>query len=787
MKRMRVALHGAVQGVGFRPFVYRLARTLGLAGWVSNSSAGVLIDVEGEEGKLEQLLLRLTQDRPPRSFIQSMEHTYLDPLGMTGFVIRESDVGGAPTALVLPDIATCPECIAELFDPLNRRYRYPFINCTHCGPRFSIVTALPYDRPNTSMAGFDLCPACRAEYEYPEDRRFHAQPIACPTCGPHLALLAPDGRRTAERDEALLQAAGLLRTGGVLALKGIGGFQLLADARNGRAINELRRRKRREEKPFALMMPSIADVRAECNVSPLEERLLLSAEAPIVLLDRMSPAGIVAPDVAPGNPTLGVMLPCSPLHHLLMRECGFPVVATSGNLSDEPMCTGEEEALERLHGIADLFLVHDRPIVRHVDDSIARVMAGREMILRRARGYAPLPLSLHVPAERTVLATGAHLKNTVGLLVGGNAFLSQHIGDLATAPAHAAFQAAVADLQNLYGRGEEVLCDLHPDYVSSAFARSSGLPLTAVQHHHAHVLACMLENELEGPVLGVSWDGTGMGTDGTVWGGEFLIATGAEFQRAATFRAFRLPGGDRAVREPRRAALGLLYEMRGEGGFDLPQVSGEGGFPEGDLRVLKTMLRSGLNSPLTSSVGRLFDGAASLLGIRHASSYEGQAAMELECEAARSAGVEGMDLPIHKVVLPWFDTENQVHEVQLETVLTIDWAPLFDRILALITNGSRRSDIAFLFHSSLAATVVAIAREVGLEQVVLSGGCFQNRLLTELTIKGLQKNGNRVYWHQRVPPNDGGIALGQLYAAAMKGRPAESIGTEPQGRERGST
>jgi hydrogenase maturation protein HypF len=787
MKRMRVALRGAVQGVGFRPFVYRLARSLGLAGWVSNSNAGVLIDVEGEEGELEQLLLRLTHDRPPLSFIQSMEHTVLDPLGMKGFVIRESDVSGTPTALVLPDIATCPECVAELFDPLNRRYRYPFINCTHCGPRFSIVTALPYDRPNTSMAGFDLCPACRAEYEDPEDRRFHAQPIACPSCGPRLTLLAPDGRRAAEREGALLQAAGLLRTGGILALKGIGGFQLLTDARNAGAVNELRRRKRREEKPFAVMMPSLADVHVECTVSPLEERLLLSAEAPIVLLDRRSPPGIVGAAVAPGNPTVGVMLPYSPLHHLLMRECGFPVVATSGNLSDEPMCTGEDEALERLHGIADLFLVHDRPIVRHVDDSIARAMAGREMILRRARGYAPLPLSLHLPAERTVLAAGAHLKNTVGLLVGGNAFLSQHIGDLSTAPAHAAFHAAAADLQNLYGRGEEVLCDLHPDYVSSAFARSSGLPLTPVQHHHAHVLACMMENELEGPVLGISWDGTGMGTDGTVWGGEFLVATGAEFQRTATFRSFRLPGGETAIREPRRAALGIMYEMRGEEAFDVPPVSTEGGFPEEDLRILKTMLRSGLNSPLTSSVGRLFDAAASLLGMRHTSSYEGQAAMELEAEAARSRCVEEIDLPIHKVTSPRFDAENQVHQIQLETVLTIDWAPLFDRMLASMADGSRRSDIALLFHSSLAACVVAVAREVGLDRVVLSGGCFQNRLLTELTIKGLQKNGNRVYWHQRVPPNDGGIALGQLYAAAMRGRPAESIGTEAQGRVRGST
>lgn len=772
MKRMRVVLRGAVQGVGFRPFVYRLARSLGLTGWVSNSSAGVIVDVEGGDDMLEQFLLRVTQERPPRSFIQSLEHAYLDPVGMTGFVIRESDGSGEPSALMLPDIAPCPECLAEMLDPLNRRYRYPFINCTHCGPRFSIITALPYDRPATSMASFALCAACRAEYDNPDDRRFHAQPIACPSCGPHLTLLAPRGNLVAEREEALMQAVEVLRTGGILALRGIGGFQLLTDARNGAAIDTLRRRKRREGKPFAVMMGSMEDVRSECVVGPQEERLLCSPEAPIVLLDRQPAGGAVHPDVAPGHPGLGVMLPSSPLHHLLMQECRFAVVATSGNISDEPICTRNDEALTRLQGIADMFLVHNRPIVRHVDDSIVRMMAGREMMLRRARGYAPLPVMLQVPVNRIILAAGAHMKNTVGLLSGGNAFLSQHIGDLETAPAQAAFHSAIADLQTIYGPGEEVLCDLHPDYVSSVFARSTGLPVTAVQHHHAHVLACMMENELEGPVLGVSWDGTGLGTDGTIWGGEFLVASGAEFQRVATFRSFRLPGGEKAVKEPRRTALGILYEMWGEESPGRYADLTEKGFDETDGKVLRTMLRSGLNSPRTTSVGRLFDGAASLLGIRHRSSYEGQAAMELEFAASQSKGVAGLDLPINEVPIQLMKRENRVEEKTGSTLLVIDWKVLFEELCGYDVRGLTVPDAAFLVHSTLVSSILTIARRLGLERVVLSGGCFQNRLLTEMTIDGLRKNGKKVYWHQRIPPNDGGIALGQLYAAAMRDRPA---------------
>jgi hydrogenase maturation protein HypF len=771
MKRMRVVLRGAVQGVGFRPFVYKLAGRLGLNGWVSNTGAGVVIEVEGEEGLLQDFLLRLEEERPARSFIQSLEHSMLDPAGARGFTIRESAAGGVPSALVLPDIATCPDCVAELFDPQNRRYRYPFINCTHCGPRFSIITGLPYDRPRTSMAGFDMCAACRHEYDDPEDRRFHAQPIACPTCGPRITLLSPYGLHGGSADDAVRAAAATLREGGILALKGIGGFQLLVDARNSEAIRRLRTRKRREEKPFAVMMPTAEAVRRVCHLSAHEERLLASSEAPIVLLARQTDDGEICTDTAPGNPALGVMLPYSPLHHLLMRELGFAVVATSGNISDEPICTDEHEALSRLSGIADIFLVHNRPIVRHVDDSIVRVIAGRELILRRARGYAPLPVRLPISSSKRILSVGAHLKNSIGLLSGQDAFLSQHIGDLESTQADTAFHSVVSDLQGMYGNAEEIVCDLHPDYRSTLFARASGLPVTAVQHHYAHVLACMAENELEGPVLGVSWDGTGLGTDGTIWGGEFLIARGPAFRRAAAFRPFRLPGGDRGVKEPRRAALGILYEMSGERAIEQLPDPLHAGFSEGELGVLQKMLRSGLNSALTSSAGRLFDGAAALLGLRLVSTFEGQAAMELEFAAARSGTTQAVELPLSRERESPSLAENRVQKKETTGHITIDWAPLFEHILKGIRREESKHDLAAVFQNSLAHCIVSTALAVGIERVVLSGGCFQNKALTEKAIEGLKQAGFRVYWHQRVSPNDGGIALGQLYAAVLSSRP----------------
>jgi hydrogenase maturation protein HypF len=607
--RLKLTVRGAVQGVGFRPFVFRLATGLGLAGWVNNSPQGVFIEAEGPGAELEKFLLRLETEKPPRSFVQSLESSWLDPVGYTAFEIRPSETGGNKTALVLPDIATCPDCLREIFDPRNRRHRYPFTNCTNCGPRFSIIESLPYDRANTSMKTFTMCPECRAEYNEPYSRRFHAQPNACPVCGPHLELWRSGVRqnaansithgqpRSAERSyDVLLAAVHAIREGKIVAVKGLGGFHLLADARNDQTVQRLRERKQREEKPFALMFPSLESVKAECEVSPLEERLLCSPEAPIVLLRKIgNRQSAIGNSIAPGNPCLGAMLPYTPLHHLLLAELGFPVVATSGNLSDEPICTDEYEAFERLRDIADVFLVHNRPIVRHVDDSIVRVMLDRELVLRRARGYAPLPIQLRNaargdarptknPKSEIVLAVGAHLKNAVALLIGNQVFISQHIGDLETEQAHSAFRCVIADFEKLYAAKPQIVAaDLHPDYLSTKFANElegrAGPPRPAaggaigtsrptiigVQHHIAHVLSCMAENEIAPPALGVSWDGTGYGLDGMIWGGEFFLVTDESIERIAHLRPFCLPGGDKAVKEPRRTALGLLHEISGIG------------------------------------------------------------------------------------------------------------------------------------------------------------------------------------------------------------------------------
>ena len=563
---MHIVIRGAVQGVGFRPFIYRLASEMNLPGWVQNSPQGVFIEIEGEKGALDSFLLRIPKEKPAPSFIQSLEYSILDPIHFNSFEIRESEESGEKSALILPDIATCEECLSEVFDSNNRRYRYPFTNCTHCGPRFTIIESLPYDRPGTSMKSFEMCSECREEYENPRNRRFHAQPNACPNCGPSLQLWDLSGAVVAVKNAALSNAAAAILDGKIIAIKGLGGFHLVADARNARAVAALRFRKHREEKPFALMYPSLTHIQIDCKVSPLEARLLTSAESPIVLLERNPETSIssIDPDVAPGNPYLGAMLPYTPLHHLLMKEIGIPIIATSGNLSDEPICIDEQEALERLAGIADLLLVHNRPIVRHADDSILRVVLGRELVLRRARGYAPLPLRLK-ESTVSILAVGGHLKNTIAVSVDSNIFLSQHIGDLENKESSEAFHAAIQSLRHLYDvHPVHVAADMHPDYLSTKYARECGLPMVSVQHHYAHVAACMAENDLDGSVLGVSWDGTGYGLDGTIWGGEFLLTNDSGFTRMASFRKFRLPGGSPAIKEPRRTALGMLFEMNGE-------------------------------------------------------------------------------------------------------------------------------------------------------------------------------------------------------------------------------
>jgi hydrogenase maturation protein HypF len=760
-----VQIRGAVQGVGYRPFVYRLATELGLHGWVLNSASGVFIEVEGPRPLLEQFLLRLSREKPPRSFIQSLESSFLDPCGYSGFEIRESDGGGDKTALVLPDIATCPECLAEVFDRNNRRFLYPFTNCTICGPRFSIITALPYDRPSTTMRGFVMCERCRREYHDPLDRRFHAQPNACSDCGPQLELWNDAGRVLAKREDALLRTSAALREGKIVAVKGIGGFHLMVLAGDEAAVARLRERKHREEKPLALMYSSVDAIRCDCEISELEARLLSSAEAPIVLLQRRS-GGNVAPAVAPGNSQLGVMLPYTPLHHILLRELNAPVVATSGNLSDEPICTDEREALDRLRGIADLLLVHNRPIARHVDDSVVRVMLGRELVMRRARGYAPLPVPLKEHAS-VILAVGAHLKNTVALSAGANVFISQHIGDLETTQALEAFRGVIDSFKTLFeATPERIACDLHPDYLSTKYAREQALPLSAVQHHFAHVVSCMAENELDGQVLGVSWDGTGFGLDGTIWGGEFLLASRAEFTRVGHLRTFRLTGGSEAIKEPRRCAIGVLYEVFGEDAFDMKDLAPLKGWGDAQLGVIRRMLRQGLNCPVTSSAGRLFDAVAALAGGRQRVNFEGQAAMELEFALAGEKTEEAYPLSVREGL-----TDGDAG--QRPAVQVLDWEPMVRAVIEDVLAGTSVGRISAKFHNALADGIVELARRAGQQRVVLSGGCFQNRYLTERAVTRLTAAGFRPYWHQRVPPNDGGIALGQLVAAANGSKPRQ--------------
>jgi hydrogenase maturation protein HypF len=814
-QRLRVQIRGAVQGVGFRPFVYRLAADLGLPGWVVNSSAGVVVEVEGDAAALDRFLLRVGRECPPRAIIQGVEASFLDVSGFTGFEIRES-VGGEKTALVLPDIATCADCLRELRDPADRRFRYPFTNCTNCGPRFTIVEALPYDRPNTTMAGFPMCEACGAEYHDPRDRRFHAQPNACPTCGPHLELWDADGSPLAGRGDALAGAEARIVAGAIVAVKGLGGFHLVADAANGEVVRRLRRAKAREEKPFALMFPSLESVERVCEVSEREARLLQSPEAPIVLLRKRAEGGPstrvgrsgqaeIAEAVAPGNPYLGAMLPATPLHHLLLGDLGFPVVATSGNRSDEPICTDEREAIERLRGLADVFLVHDRPIARHVDDSIVRIAAGRELVIRRARGYAPLPVGSGLPSAQNVrvmvpgptdepdggavgsgtgstrnvrladltpqvvLGVGAHLKNTVALAIGDNVFISQHIGDLETPEAYGAFERVIEAFERMYATVPSVVaCDAHPDYLSSRYALHRGIPVRRVQHHVAHVLGCMAENEVAPPALGVSWDGTGFGLDGTIWGGEFFSIEPGRASRTAAFAPFPLPGGDGAIKEPRRTAIALLASVFGDAAWGMDELPPVASFSPAERDVLRTMIGRGVNTPRTSSAGRLFDAVASLAGIRQRVRYEGQAAMELEFALEGTVTDECYELAVEPAA-PWLTADASrptgvgvVGAPQPDWL--IDWAPMIRAVVDDVRGGCAKGIISARFHNAMVEAIAGVAARAGLERVVLSGGCFQNRYLLERVVARLEADGFRPCWPQRLPPNDGGISLGQVVA-----------------------
>ena len=736
-KSILLRMRGRVQGVGFRPVVFRLAHELGLRGWVRNDASGAEVALAGSAAAIAKFRAELPGRLPAAAGIQDVEERPA-PAGLpAGFEIRASaPADGARVAGILPDLATCPDCLREILDPRNRRYRYPFTNCTHCGPRYSILSALPYDRANTTMRAFQMCPACAAEYGDPRDRRFHAQPNACPVCGPKLAWTRADGPVLAERDEALRAAAEALRAGRIVAVKGLGGFHLLVDARDSAAVRRLRARKKRDEKPFALMFPTLKAVAEACEMSGAEMKWLKSAAAPIVLLQKGPGAAGLAPEVAPGLPWLGALLPYAPLHHLLLRELGFPVVATSGNLTDEPICTDNDEARARLGDIADFFLLHDRPIARPLDDSVLAVCHGEPVMMRRGRGLAPYSLPLP-GAPDGIVAAGAQMKSTVALTAGGNAVMSPHLGDLDHEAAARLWRRAVADLAGLHGlKPVAVVADLHPAYASTHGAAELGAPVRQVQHHHAHIAACLAENGLEGPVLGIAWDGTGLGTDGTIWGGEFLVCTRKEFRRAAWLRPFPLIGGDAAAREPRRAALGVLREM---GVSYTPP-----GFAKAELTVLDGMLAEGLNVVRTSSAGRLFDAVASLLGVCQVMTHEGQAAMRLEALAG--------DAPAPAYPFGWIGD-------------ALDWAPLVQELLA---GGEPPAVAAARFHATLVEMMVAAAKREGLADVCLSGGCFQNRRLLAGVIRRLEAEGFRVWRHRDLPPNDAGICLGQIAVAAAQ-------------------
>lgn len=758
LRRWQITVRGIVQGVGFRPFVYRAARTETLCGWVRNEADAVRIEVQGEAAALERFLHALRHEHPSQARIDLLETSEVpvEPpaADAAGFEIRTSSARSDPRPAIPADLATCGPCVQEIFDPRQRRYRYPFTNCTHCGPRWSIIQQLPYDRPRTSMHRFGMCGGCQAEYEDPGDRRFHAQPIACPACGPELTLWESAGREVARGDAALRAAAEQVCAGRILALQGLGGFQLIADATSQQAVLRLRERKRRPDKPLAIMAASLAEIRRRCRVSDDEADALQSPSAPILLLARRTDAAAcdeIAAAVAPGNPQLGVMLPYTPLHHLLLAETARPLVCTSGNLSEEPMAITVDEARERLGTIADLILAHNRPIVRPVDDSVARILEpGQLQILRRARGYAPLPIRLKRPVP-TILAVGGHLKNAVALSLDESVVLTPHIGDLDTALSVEVHQRAIEDLLQFFAVvPAAVACDLHPDYASTRYAERLAanwdVPLISVQHHQAHVAACVAEHGLEGPVLGLSWDGTGYGTDGTVWGGEALRCQDDACQRIAHLRTFSLPGGDRAVREPRRSALGLLYEIDGAAARDMARQW----FTEAEWGMLYAALSRPKLFPRTSSLGRLFDAVAALCGLPGSVSFEGQAAMALEFAALPEV--------TDRYPLPATGGEP----------LVWDWEPMIRAVLADRRRGRPVGEIAACFHNALAAAALAAAHVAACPQVVLTGGCFQNALLTQRVRQELQAAGFDVFLHRQVPPGDGGIALGQILVAAAR-------------------
>ncbi len=744
MRRAAIRITGIVQGIGFRPFIFNLARRHSIRGWVLNNEQGVFIEAESPDGNLERFLQDIPRLAPPLARIETFEVTYLEPVGYPDFKIRKSEEAQEKFTLISPDLATCEACLLELSSPQNFRHRYPFINCTLCGPRFTIIQDIPYDRHKTTMAPFQMCPLCQGEYDDPSNRRFHAQPNACPSCGPRLDLRDPQGCPIpGDPVETVLN---LLERGAIVAIKGIGGFHLACDATNEEAVFALRSRKFREDKPFALMCRDIEEVEKYCWLDPEEERLLLSTERPIVILKRKRNIPI-APSVAPHQDTLGIMLPYSPLHHLLLQGKLGSLVMTSGNRSEEPIAYRNEEAMSRLKGIADYFLLHNREIHVRCDDSVLRVFDQKPYFLRRSRGYVPSPIKLHSSLEM-ILACGGELKNTFCLTKGPYAFLSHHIGDLENLETLTAFEEGIKHFKRLFNiEPKAVAYDLHPDYLSTKYALSiPDLPKVGVQHHHAHIVSCMAENGIEGEVIGVAFDGTGFGTDGTIWGGEFLEVNPKEFIRLAHLKRVPLPGGSMAIKQPWRMAMVYLLETFGDEmkalRIDLfKRIGSKGTF-------LMDLLPKGINTPLTSSMGRLFDAIASILSIRDEVNYEGQAAIELETIA-----------------------DGEVEEVysfrllEEQRPMEIDPTPMIREVVRDLTDGLSSSKISGKFHRTISRMIVetceALRTRVRLNRVVLSGGVFQNLLLLRVVTEELRRSGFEVHLHHRVPTNDGGICLGQ--------------------------
>lgn len=756
----RFAVSGTVQGVGFRPFVFRAAEALQLTGRVWNDGEGVTVEAFGPPERLDELERRLRGSPPPAARIERLEVTPLPGLPPATFEIAPSVAGGAPRVAIGADLATCAACAAELDDPADRRFRYPFTNCTDCGPRFTIALGVPYDRPATTMAGFTMCDACSAEYHDPRDRRYHAQPNACPDCGPRLALLDAHGAPVA--GDPLAVAGAALRQGKLLAVKGLGGFHLACDATSSAAVAELRRRKRRDEKPLAVMVADLAAAAEVALPSPAERALLGSVERPIVLcrkrpdasLGRQRPGAALAPELAPGNPRLGLLLPYTPLHLLLLREAGRALVMTSGNLSEEPIAFDDRDALARLGEVADLFLVHDRPIASRCDDSVARVVAGRPLVLRRSRGWVPRPVRVRRRFARPTLGVGAQLKNACCLGRGDEATLGPHVGDLDNLETYGAFEAAIARLEAfLQFRPEVIGCDLHPLYLSTRYAReraaSLGARLVEVQHHHAHAASAMAEHGLEGPVLALCWDGTGLGTDGAAWGGELLRCWPERFERLATFRPLPLAGGDQAIREPWRVALAALLDaFDGDAPLDLPLFAA---VPAAEIEVVRRMLAGRFNAPLAHGAGRAFDAAAALALARPVARYEGQLALALDGAAD--------------------EAEPGRYPFELDgsgAVTQLDLRPLWRALVADLRSGTGAGAISTRFHAALAAAGAALVRQAaaraGKLPVVLTGGCFQNAFLSERIATELSGS-FEVYLHGHVPPGDGGLALGQALVA----------------------